>query len=130
RAPPRRAAPGSAPSIHLPAPERARVSRGGEHGTGASRKRLTSDVLLGIGRSGVEWVACYESAIEGDARTVLAMLEGRGIPCRLAPLGSSVYPQMGFAVLVPTDGLEAARELIESEAPDEPAEASEPDDEL
>lgn len=68
-------------------------------------------------------MACYESAIEVDARTVLAMLEGRGIPSRLTPLGSSVYPQMGFAVHVPVDRLEEARELIESEPPADDAEA-------
>jgi hypothetical protein len=47
------------------------------------------------------------------------MLEGRGISCRLAPLGSSVYPQMGFAVHVPVGRIEEARELIESETRDE-----------
>ena len=66
-------------------------------------------------RSDVAWVACYESAIEGDARTVLALLEGRGVPCRLVPLGASVFPQMGFAVLVPQDRLDEARELIDGE---------------
>jgi hypothetical protein len=78
-----------------------------------------------MGVSGVEWVACYESAIEGDARTMLALLEGRGIPCRLEPMGSTVFPQMRFAVLVPADQVEAARELIDSEASPEEAAALE-----
>jgi hypothetical protein len=64
----------------------------------------------------MEWVACYESAIEGDARTVVSLLEGRSIPVRLEPMGSSMFPQMGFAVLVPADQLDAARELIGGEA--------------
>jgi hypothetical protein len=67
---------------------------------------------------GVEWVPCYESANEGDARTVLALLEGRGFPCRLESLGG-VLPTMGFAVLVPADQLEAAQELLESETPED-----------
>jgi hypothetical protein len=79
---------------------------------------LTSDVLPTIGRSGVEWVACYESALEGDARLVLTLLEGRGIPCRLESMGG-VFPTMGFAVLVPADQLDAAQELIDSETPDD-----------
>jgi hypothetical protein len=78
----------------------------------------------------VEWVACYESAIEVDARTVLAMLEACGIPCRLAPLGSSVYPQMGYAVRVPADRLEEARELIESETQDDAEVVAEPEPEV
>ena len=41
-----------------------------------------------MGGPGVEWVPCYESAIDSDARTVLALLEGRGIPCRLEPMGA------------------------------------------
>jgi hypothetical protein len=88
---------------------------------------LTSDVLPTNGGFGVEWVACYESAIEGDARTVLALLEGRGIPCRLEPMGSSVFPSMGFAVLVPADRLEAARELIGSEPEGPTAAEARPD---
>lgn len=63
----------------------------------------------------MEWVGCYESAIEGDARLVLALLGGRGIPCRLEPMGASVLPSMGFAVRVPADRLAEARELIEHE---------------
>ena len=78
----------------------------------------------------MDWVACYESAIEADARTVLAMLEGRGIPCRLAPLGSSMYPQMGFAVHVPVDRFEEARELIESETQDDAEAVVEPEPEV
>jgi len=87
-------------------------------GAGRVANGLTYAVVPTIWRSGVEWVACYESAIEGDARTVLALLEGRGIPCRLEPMGSSMFPSMGFAVLVPADQLEAAQELLESEAPE------------
>jgi hypothetical protein len=73
-------------------------------------------------------VTCYESAIEGDARTVLALLERRGIPSRLEPMGSSVFPQMGFAVLVPADRIDEAQELLDSETPcdAEASAASEP----
>jgi hypothetical protein len=63
----------------------------------------------------VEWAGCYESAIEGEALLVLALLEGRGIPCRLESIGASVFPSMGFAVIVPADRLAEARELIENE---------------
>jgi hypothetical protein len=74
----------------------------------------------------VEWVACYEAAVEVDARMVLALLEARGIPCRMEPLAASVFPHMGFVVLVPADRVDEARELIESQAsPEEMAMAAE-----
>ena len=52
----------------------------------------------------MSWVRCYEAATEPEAHMVRGFLEGRGVPCVLRPMGSSMYPvTFGTEVLVPPD---------------------------
>ena len=53
----------------------------------------------------MSWVRCYDAATEPEAHMVRGFLEERGVPCLLRPMGSSMYPTLGFGtqVLVPSD---------------------------
>jgi hypothetical protein len=53
----------------------------------------------------MSWVRCYDAATEPEAHMVRGFLEERGVPCMLRPMGSSIYPAVGFGtqVLVPAD---------------------------
>ena len=62
----------------------------------------------------MDWVACYESTSDVNARTVRELLERRGIPCVLQPSSSAPSAQ---AVLVRADRATDARAFIEEVMP-------------
>jgi hypothetical protein len=62
----------------------------------------------------MSWASCYEATSEADAELVREFLESRGVRCRLQPMGSSMFPSMGFEVLVPADRLEDALALVDT----------------
>ena len=62
----------------------------------------------------MSWVRCYEAATEPEAHMVRGFLEGRGVPCLLRPMGSSMYPMAPFGthVLVPSDWQRVAAQWL------------------
>ena len=62
----------------------------------------------------MSWVRCYTAATETEAHMVRGFLEGRGVPCVLRSMGSSMYPVPAFGaeVLVPPDWQRVAEQYL------------------